>query len=70
MKLLKKMFGAKPKKISRYESNTLAELNESPDWRRSEIEDDEESKIENVKKATQKKATNTKAKTNRNSKKG
>ena len=38
MKLFKKMFGAKPKQISKYESNTLADLNESPDRRKAEDE--------------------------------
>ena len=33
MKLIKSLFGSKSKKFSKYETNTLAELNESPDLR-------------------------------------
>ena len=42
MKIFKKIFGIKPKKISKYESNTLAEFNESPDLRT--VKDAEEEK--------------------------
>ena len=43
MKLFKKMFGAKPKpkQVSRYKSNTLADLNESPDLRTENDENHE-----------------------------
>ena len=41
MKLFRKMFGNKPKQISKYESNTLAELNESPDRRTKKDEQHE-----------------------------
>ena len=43
MKLFKKMFGTQPKKIATYESNTLADINESPDLRAERVEEIEES---------------------------
>ena len=59
MKLFKKMFGSQPKKISKYESNTLAEINESPDWR---AEKEEEIEVPTKKQNTEKKPTKATAK--------
>lgn len=70
MKLFKKMFGTKPKQISKYESNTLADLNESPDRRKAEDEQLEVTastasvpRKKNNTKASEKVATSTKKQT-------
>ena len=59
MKLFKKIFGSENKK-SKYESNTLAEVNESPDKSKDEEKTAAPSK---AKKDTVKKATTSAAKT-------
>lgn len=46
MKLFKKLFGSNPKEISKYEPNTLAEINESPDMRNNNAEEETENKAD------------------------
>ena len=57
MKLFKNIFGNKPNEISKYEPNTLAEINESPDTRKVQEENE-----------TQKKPTLTTSPTGKNTK--
>lgn len=49
MKLFKKLFGSNLKEISKYEPNTLAEINESPDMRKNDA--DEADHIDTTEKA-------------------
>jgi len=55
MKLFKNLFSTKPNEISKYEPNTLAEINESPDPRKTladeKIEEKQEKNIKEAKKS-------------------